>query len=447
MNRAMVARANISPKDVHATLARHMLVDGFPIVIDLEASRPQWVTDSITGTEYLDFFSFFASNPLGINHPGLCDAETKERLLKASINKVSNPDCYTVYLAEFVDMLSRTAGPAQLPWYFFVDGGALAVENAMKTAFDWKVRKNLARGKGEKGSKILHLLHAFHGRTGYTMSVTNTDPVKTDYFPKFDWPRIPCPAARFPLEGKNLDDVIAAEKQAVAAAEAAFRADRDDIAGILVETIQAEGGDNHFRPEFFRELRRLADENEAMLIFDEVQTGLGLTGTWWAWQHGDVVPDIMAFAKKMHVGGIFCSRRVEEVEDHVFHKHSRINSTFGANLVDMVRCTRMLEVIENDKLLDNARVRGDELLAGLQGIERRHGRLVSNARGKGLMCAIDLPDRESRNAVIKRAFEHHMIVLPCGPQSIRFRPTLTVDQETIAEGVRRLEHAILSAGG
>jgi L-lysine 6-transaminase len=319
-----------------------MLADGMPIVVDLEASRPSWVRDAVTGKDYLDFFSFYASNPLGMNHPSLTDEQTKARLTLAATNKVSNPDCYTTYLAEFVDTLSRTAGRPELPHYFFVDGGALAVENAMKTAFDWKVRKNLARGRGEKGTRILHLEHAFHGRSGYTLSVTNTDPVKTDYFPKFDWPRIPSPAMRFPLEGDNLAAVVQAERAAVRAAEAAFDAHPDDIAAILLETIQSEGGDNHFRPEFFRELRRLADEREAMLIYDEVQSGLGLTGTWWAYQHHGVTPDILCFAKKMHVGGIFVGERVDEVDDNVFQKSSRINSTFGASLVDMVRCTIVL---------------------------------------------------------------------------------------------------------
>ena len=160
----MTRHAAIAPKDVHSTLARHMLVDGYPMVVDLVASRPQWVRDAITGKDYLDFFSFFASNPLGINHPKLMDEETKHRLLEASINKVSNPDCYTTLFAEFVDVLGRTACAPDLPHYFFIDGGALAVENAMKTAFDWKVRKNMAAGRGQLGSRILHFEHAFHTR-------------------------------------------------------------------------------------------------------------------------------------------------------------------------------------------------------------------------------------------------------------------------------------------
>ena len=303
------------------------------------------------------------------------------------------------------------------------------------------MRKNLAAGRGERGHQVLHLERAFHGRSGYTMSLTNTDPNKTDYFPKFDWPRIPSPMIRFPLTGANIAVVEERERAAVAAAEAAFARAPHDIAAIILEPIQGEGGDNHFRPSFFSELRRLADEHDALLIYDEVQTGLGGTGAWWAYQHHGVAPDILCFAKKMQVGGILVSERIDDVEDNVFHKPGRINSTWGGGLVDMVRATRILEIIVEEGLVENARLRGAELLAGLEAIQSRRPR-VDNARGQGLMCALDLPDTKTRDAVIKRAFVDGMLVLACGPRSVRFRPPLNVTPEIIAEGVARLDAAI-----
>lgn len=432
---------DIAPDQVHETLRKHMLVDGYPIVVDLEHSRRSWVRDRISGKDYLDFFSFFASNPIGFNHPSMLDDDIQERLARVATTKVSNADYYSVYMAEFVDALSRTAAPPEFPHYFFIDGGALAVENAMKTAFDWKVKKNLAAGKAPGGQQILHLEHAFHGRSGYTLSVTNTDPNKTEHFPKFDWPRIPSPAISFPLE-RHLEEVIAAEERALARANQAFEERPGQIAAILVEPIQGEGGDNHFRPEFMAGLRRLADEHEALLIYDEVQTGLGLTGEWWAYQHHGIAPDIICFAKKMQVGGILVSRRVDEVKDNVFARSGRINSTWGASLVDMVRCTKILEIVVNERLLDNAAVRGRELLDGLCALAAQFPGVVTNARGLGLMCAIDLPTAELRNEVIRRCFEDRMIVLPCGTRSVRFRPTLTVREDAIAEGLARLHRAI-----
>ncbi len=298
----------------------------------------------------------------------------------------------------------------------------------------------LAAGRGERGFDVLHLEHAFHGRSGYTMSLTNTDPNKVAYYPKFDWPRIPSPMIRFPLE-KNLSDVEAREKAAIAAAEAAFAKKPHEIAAIIIEPIQSEGGDHHFRPSFFRALRELADTHEALLVYDEIQTGVGATGKWWSYQHHGVAPDILCFAKKLQVGGILVGSRIDDVPDNVFVKAGRINSTWGGGLVDMVRATRILEIIVEDDLLANAALRGAELLAGLQGLEERHA-IVTNARGQGLLCAIDLPDAKTRDAAIKRCFEDGMLVLSCGPRSLRFRPTLNVTAEIIAEGLARLEAAL-----
>jgi len=441
----MFRRSEIASSDVHATLRKHMLVDGYPFVVDLERSRGSIVRDATSGAELIDFYSFFASNPLGFNHPGMLDERTRERLARTSTVKVANSDKYTTYLAEFVDTLERTAAPPELPRYFFVEGGALAVENALKTAFDWKVRKNLARGRGEKGTMVLHLEHAFHGRSGYTLSLTNTDPNKTDYFPKFAWPRIPSPMIVFPLEA-HLADVEERERQAVRAAETAFAKNPDDIAAIIIEPIQSEGGDHHFRPEFFRELRRLADEHEALLVYDEVQTGVGTTGKWWQWQHHGVTPDIMCFAKKMQVGGIMVGKRIDDVEQNVFTKPGRINSTWGGGLVDMVRATRILEIIVDENLVENAALRGRELLAGLHKIQERH-KVVTNARGQGLICAFDLPTPELRNLFLKRCFHDGMLVLACGSRSIRFRPALNVSADIVAEGLVRLEKAVSEVEG
>lgn len=443
----MQPQPTLSADRVHETLGRHLLVDGYPLVIDLERSRGSWILDRATQRQYLDFFSFFASNPIGFNHPGMCDPAVQERLARVATTKVANSDIYSLHLAEFVDTLSRTAAPPELPHYFFIDGGALAVENGMKVAFDWKVRKNLAAGRfrpqgPELGTQILHFEGAFHGRSGYTLSVTNTDPVKTKYFPKFPWPRIASPHIRFPLDEAEQERVADAERRAIAAIELAFEQHAHDIAGILIEPIQCEGGDRHFRPEFLRELRRIADDREALLLFDEVQTGVGATGQWWAFQRAGVMPDVVCFAKKMQVGGIMASRRVDEVPDNVFSESSRINSTWGASLVDMVRATRILEIIEEERLLENAAQRGRQMLEGLERLTAKYEHLVTNARGAGLLCAVDLTSRELRDAVLDQAFEGGMMLLACGSRSVRFRPALNVSEEDIDEGLRRFDTAL-----
>jgi L-lysine 6-transaminase len=427
-------KADIAPTKVHESLAKHMLVDGFPFVLDMDKSHGSFMIDKATGKEYLDFFTFFASNALGHNHPGLHEPGFHKRIGEMAITKPSNSDLYTVEMAEFVDTFARVAVPESLPHLFFIDGGALAVENALKAAFDWKVRKNFARGyKEERGHQVIHFCEAFHGRTGYTMSLTNTDPTKVNYYPKFDWPRIENPKIVFPLE-KNLDAVVAAEKRAIASIEKAILDNKDDIAAIILEPIQGEGGDNHFRPEFLRELRRIADENEIILVLDEVQTGLGMTGKMWCFQHFGMTPDIVAFGKKTQVCGIMASDRINEVES-VFKVPSRINSTWGGNLVDMYRAKRILEIIEEENLVENAAKMGEALLAGLRDLESRFPKLISNARGRGLFCAFDLADAACRDTLVTSCVKHGLLILKCGVKTIRFRPPLNVRKAEIDKAI------------
>jgi len=434
----------VTPEMVRPILARHLLTDGLPIVLDLARSQGVRLYDQLTGRELIDFFGFFASSTVGMNHPKMLnDAEFRKRLMEAALNKVTNSDIYTVHMARFVQTFERVGIPEYLPYAFFIEGGALAVENALKAAFDWKVRKNFRKGyRREVGHRVLHFDQAFHGRTGYTLSLTNTfDPRKTQYFPKFDWPRVINPKLTFPLTEENLERTRQLEELALRQAKQYFYDYKDDIACIIIEPIQAEGGDNHFRPEFLQALRELADENDALLIFDEVQTGVGITGAFWAHQALGVQPDLIAFGKKTQVCGILASRRLDEVEDNVFHVPSRLNSTWGGNLADMVRFDRILEIIEEDDLVAHAGKVGAYLLQRLEEMAQVLP-FITNVRGRGLMCAFDLPTPAFRDAVRQQSLEEGVIVLGCGERSIRFRPPLVIVEEEIDEGLRRLRHAL-----
>ncbi len=437
--------------DVRATIGRHLLADGLPLVLDLDRSRGLRLVDGVTGRTYLDLFGFYASVPLGINHPALAeDAEFLGRLTQAAVNKVANSDVYTAHMARFVDTFSRVGIPDHLPHAFFVEGGALAVENALKAAFDYKVQKNFAKGhRREVGQQVLHFEHAFHGRTGYTMSLTNTDPRKVAGFPKFPWPRIESPAMVFPDTGAHREETLHREARSLAQAKQAFHEHGDDIACIIVEPIQSEGGDRHLRPEFLVALRDLAHENDALLIFDEVQTGVAASGAFWCHEAMGVEPDIVAFGKKTQVCGILAGRKLDEVETNVFHASSRINSTWGGNLVDMVRFDRVLEVIESENLVAHSAHVGAHLLAGLDDLADRHGDLVSQVRGRGTLCAFDLPTPGHRNRALDLAYEAGVVMLGCGPTSIRFRPPLTVTPADLDEGLAVLDTvlATLAAEG
>jgi L-lysine 6-transaminase len=432
----------VDPRRIHSTLAHYVLTDGFHVAIDLARSHGSWIVDATSGREILDFYSYFCTLPIGHNHPGLTgDPEFMAALTRAAVANPANSDIYSAEYAAFVDTFGRLAMPPEFKYLFFVAGGALAVENALKTAFDWKVRRNRAAGRGDRGTRVVHFREAFHGRSGYTLSLTNTDPNKTDLFPKFDWPRVTNPKLRFPLTPAEEKRVGEAERQAVAEIEAAFAAHPHDVAAIIIEPIQGEGGDNHFRGEFFRELRRLADEHEALLIFDEVQTGLGMTGKLWGFQHFGVAPDVIAFGKKTQVCGIMVGERIDNVPANVFHTPGRINSTWGGNLVDMVRCARYLEIIDEEDLVANAAAMGRRMLAGLEELAERH-ETVSNVRGRGLFAAVTLPSPAFRAQLRQRLWERGLATLPSWPTSIRFRPCLTVRAEEIDTALEMLDESL-----
>lgn len=432
----------IPPSQVLPALGKHMLVDGFDIVIDLKKSHGSYIVDARDGRQYLDFFTFVASLPVGFNHPRMTSPDFLEKLANVAVNKPSNSDIYTAEEAEFVETFARVAMPDYLPHLFLVEGGALAVENCLKAAFDWKVRKNFARGyKEEKGKQVIHFRQCFHGRSGYTLSLTNTDPVKTDLYPKFSWPRVYNPAVRFPLNEENLLRVMRDEETSIEQIKQAFRTSKDDIAAIIIEAVQGEGGDNHFRGEFFQALRQLADENEAMLIIDEVQTGVAMTGKMWAHQHF-VEPDMIAFGKKMQVCGVLCGRRIEQVKDNVFVVPSRLNSTWGGNLTDMVRAQRYLEIIEEENLVENARTVGAHLVARLVELSDAFPDIVSNARGLGLFAAFDVATPDLRAKVRTRCLDKGLIILPSGERSIRFRPPLNATEQEIDEGMEIIRRSI-----
>jgi L-lysine 6-transaminase len=442
-------------ENVHKTISKNMLADGKPIVFDMENSHGPFFVDQLSGHEYIDFFTFFASNPLGYNHPKLKDPSFLKRLTLSAIHKPSNCDFYTTFLAEFVDTFNRIAMPDSMPHLFLVSGGALAVENALKTAFDWKVRKNLDRIKNTKkveqgielyhglGSKIIHFKEAFHGRSGYTLSLTNTtDPRKHMYFPKFDWPRVLNPKLSFPVTDQVLEHVKKMEEIAYAQIETAVKQYPGDIAALIIEPIQGEGGDNYFRLEFLQTLRALADKHEFLLIYDEIQSGIGITGKMWAYQLYDVEPDILVFGKKTHVCGIIAGKRIEEVKNNVFEESSRISTTFGGNLVDMVRCTRILKIIEDENLLDNTARMGERMLDGLESIAAESGGKISNVRGKGLMIAFDLPDMENRDIMLDLMFENKLMAIQSGNNSIRFRGMLDTPAEVVDQALEIVAKSI-----
>lgn len=424
--------------DIVSRLKKHILADGMPLNLDLEKSYGAKIYDKASGKEYLDLFTCFASMPIGFNHPKMNNDDYIRKIGKVALNKPSNSDLYSEEFASFVETFFEIAVPDHFKYSFYISGGALAVENALKAAFDWKVRKNMSKGIENSNQKIIYFQDAFHGRSGYTMTITNTSPDKVMYFPKFDWIKVSNPKIQFPLT--DLEELFERESKSLEEIQNAFAKNKNEIAAIIIEPIQGEGGDNHFRSEYLKKLKEICLENDALLIFDEVQTGVGITGTWWAHQQLDVQPDLLAFGKKMQTCGILAGNRLDEVEDNVFNKSSRINSTWGGNLVDMVRCETYLKIIQEENMLNNAKEMGDYLVDQLKNLSQRvEG--IDNIRGRGLFVAFDM-DSSLRNDFLQKTFENGLLILPCGKNSIRFRPPLNIKKEELDLGLEIIEKSL-----
>ena len=310
---------SVSAADVIAELEKHILVDGFKLVFDVEKSRGSRFVDAATGRELIDLYSFYASQPVGFNHPYFERPEVREDLLRAAESESGLRGCLHNSIRDLRSDFRASNGCACVATVIFIEGGAVAVENALKAAMDWKVRKNLAAGRGERGTEIIHFERAFHGRTGYTMSLTNTDPRKVAYYPKFPWPRISTPAIDFSLPAaRRTEAVIEKEKRAEKEILEAFTAKTHDIAAIIIEPVQGEGGDEPFSsgvleatPPDLRRERSAFDFRRSPIGHGNHRQALVLRA-----RRCDA--GLLAFGKKAQVCGVMAGPRLDEVKDNCF---------------------------------------------------------------------------------------------------------------------------------
>lgn len=366
----------------------------YPLVI---ANGQDCTLEDPDGNKFLDFTSNIGACPIGYSHP-----DVMEVLAEYSTNgthKIAGQDFYSKEHADLAETVS-TIIPTNFK-AFFINSGAEAVENAIKIAY-----RNMGPLPG------ISCLGAFHGRTLGALSFTCSKPVH-----KYNFPEFPVKRIKFCT---NDDD------PEIDAAEHLLKENK--IAFILTEVIQGEGGYNVASKKFIRNLRKYTTQYGVPLILDEVQSGIGHTGKWWAFEHYGVTPDIMSTAKALQVGAAIYNKKFEPRD------RSALSSTWGGgSRIDMVVGTRTIEVIKRDKLLENATKMGNILKKGLQELVGKKG--VIDVRGLGLMIGLEFDSRVRREKKIDMLFRNGLLTLGAGQKSLRIIPPLVITKEQIEQGL------------
>lgn len=422
------------------------ITENYPFVLDLRGCHGSYLR-TIEGQEILDWAGFYGSKMIAYNHPGLYEPGYLERLIVAANNKVPNPDYFTPECLEFYRALMahapsamRASGELEV---YAVNSGAEAIENMMK----YLIAKHNAKLPGKRRDlpkRFIFFRNSFHGRTVFALSVTNVQKqVITGHFESLYAHNLQAsfPACRFGPGGE--EGYAADNSRIIEESLAQIRNYMDkhpgQIVAVIVEPIQSAGGHHVTRPDFFRRLSQLAAEHDIYLAFDEIQTGLGLTGRPYAIDHYDlaVPPQAVAVAKKMGVGAIFMLDHLEEV--------GVLDSTWGGPLVDMVRVTRELAIVEEEGLIPAAAAKGDRVRAGLWQLAAEFPGYIENVRGMGLFLGFTVPgDRgRQRDRLVETALQEELLLLlEAGFDSIRLRPNLSVTDAEIDEFFVRLRRAL-----
>lgn len=409
------------------------------VFADYEASRGNYMVDA-DGNTFLDCFGQISSLPLGYNHPDLLDAMRSEEAAKMLAQR---PCLGMMPPADWPQRLERViaqAAPPGLDQLVTMLCGSSAVENAFKASMiayennrrggephsEHQIESSMVNASpGVSQTTILSFTGAFHGRTLGALSATHSKPIHKLDVAAFDWPVAPFPKLKYPLEQFAAENA-AEEARCLAETESVMQAQRAkgrDVAAVVIEPVQAEGGDNHASGAFFLGLRRLCTAHGASFIVDEVQTGGGATGKFWAHEHWNLPegeePDFVTFSKKLQTGGYFHKAHVRPDTGY------RVFNTWMGEPVKMLQLETILDVIQRDDLLAATECAGTVLSSGLTELQHRHPELITNVRGQGTFCAFDaVQGGASRDAMLAGLKSRGIWAGGCGDRSIRLRPAL-----------------------
>lgn len=353
--------------------------------------------EDIDGNKFLDFTSNIGSCPLGYSHPAII-----EILKKYSTNgahKIAGQDFYCEEHAQIALKLLSICPPNTKT--FLINSGAEAVENAIKLAY-----KKMGALPG------VSCINAFHGRTLGALSFTFSKEVQKANFPELQVKRI-----KF-CTSDNDDEIDALENLLK----------QYKVAFVISEVIQGEGGLNLGSKKFVSNLRKMTEQYGVPLVIDEVQSGMGRTGSWWAYENYGIQPDMMTVAKGLQVGAVVYDRNYDPKE------HGVLSSTWGAgSRIDMAVGVKIIETIEAERLLENAKKMGENLLNGISEVIGRGD--VVDVRGIGLMIGVEVGQNSHRNEIVNALFRKGLLVLPSGNRAIRIMPPLIITEDEIANGL------------
>jgi len=413
--------------------------------IDTSKSKGSTLVDS-EGNEFLDAFMQISSIPLGYANQELMEAIKEDHVLQFIVSR-SSMGMFPP--TEILNLLKEPLAikPPGMDHIQTLMCGACSVENSLKAAFThqaWKARGGQGPSElelsscmdgltpGSSDRAVLGFRGSFHGRTFGSMSITNSKAaIKVD-FPAFDWPHAPFPDLKYPLE-ENVRENQAEEARCLEETEdilSSWTKNGRPIAALIVEPIQGEGGDRAASDEFFKKLADLCQKYDSVFIIDEVQTGFGATGKWWASEYWEVPGDILVYAKKSQACGFYYN------EKFAADPNGAIFNTWMGEPLKLVMMNKIIDIVRRDQLLENVLKVGEHLHQGFLDLEKETDGLVNSARGRGLYRAFDMATPELRDAMVDSAFRNKLMIGGCGPKAVRFRPSLNF---TIEEADKTLD--------
>ena len=399
----------------------------YGIQIDFEKSQSSYIYDQSQDRKFLDFFGQYSSLSLGYNHPIFKSESFLYDIKRLSSVKITNCEIISKEAQFFDSEFKRFALEDTFSHTHYCCTGALAIESALKTAIDYKKTEH---------PRFITFKGSFHGINSYGPLITDRfggvlDRLKG--FPESDFPPLKNPIIEYKEGEAWVNEPLV--RDVLDALESIAKTD-PNVAGILVEPVQCTYGDHYFPDSFFKGVRDIADTYNIPLIFDEIQTGFGGSGTLWYFEQLPIAPDILVFGKKTFVSGI----AVKQPFSKIFQTPSRLEVTWDADVIDMVRCTYLIKAFEELSLLDHVKKMGHLLHT-----ELKKTSYFTTVRSAGLLIACDFETQEMRDLFVNQLFEKGMICNPTGEHTVRFRPPLTVSEKEVHHALDIISTLVISS--